>query len=185
MDLQHFLKHYPEQVIQLKSKKSIALPDTEFQELIHEQGGRCVQKGLFRIFTSEQSEQWTALVCDTFDALEGEVVAFGMDWMGRLFAKQIHQPVIVMADSEKGEFYTMENSLEGFFNEDLVEYAEDTLQIARFEAWNTKGITLNSDEAVGYVKPLKNGGEERVENMQVMDAVLHWERNKSLHESTQ
>ena len=184
MNIQPFLEQYPEQEVQLKSKKKITLPDDEFQELIHRHGGLCVQKGLFRIYTPEQSEKWTTLLSEAFDDLEGEVVAYGRDWMGRQFAKQIGQPMLVMVDIAEGDFYTTENSLEGFFNDDLIEYAEDTLQIELFNTWNTKGVVLQPDEIVGYLVPLKLGGQDSVENRHVIDAEVDWELNKQLHQQT-
>lgn len=121
---------------------------------------------------------------EAFDDLEGEVVAFGRDWMGRQFAKQIGQPMLVMVDMAEGDFYTTENSLEGFFNDDLIEYAEDTLQIELFNTWNTKGVVLQPDEIVGYLVPLKLGGQDSVENRHVIDAEVDWELNKQLHQQT-
>lgn len=185
MNIETFLQHYPEKTIQLKSKQKITLPDETFRDLIHGYGGLCIQKGLFRIYTPEQSEKWTNILADTFENLEGEVVAFGTDWMGRQFAKQIQQPVIVMADIAEGDFYTMEASLEEFFNVDLVEHAEDTLQWTRFEEWNTEGVVLQPHEIVGFIIPLKLGGVDSNDNRHVTDAEVDWKINQQIHQQTQ
>ncbi len=69
---------------------------------------------------------------------------------------------------------------EGFFNGELVELAEELLQIQDFKTCGQDKVNLKFEQVVGFAQPLWLGGNDEPENYQLIDAKIEWEINRQL-----
>ena len=141
------------------------------------------EKGLFRIHTLGSSFYWTEIVTEYFKKHKGKVYCFAFDWMGRQFAIDLKgKNLIYMFDYATGESFIMAQTLNGFFEEDLFTYREDTLLVDLFENFfvKEKRSFLEFDECITFKQPLFTGGEDNIENMEIGDIEVNWEINYQL-----
>jgi hypothetical protein len=142
-------------------------------------GGISVDNGLFRLHTLGSSFVWTEYIYKYFGKYEGEVYPFGFDWMGRQFAVSLlDRNKIYMLDPATGEDFEMEQSVEGFLNDDLINYQEETFNKDVFnEVLIEEKQSLGFDQCFGFIKPLFLGGEDKLDNYEITDMEVYWEFN--------
>jgi Domain of unknown function (DUF1851) len=150
--------------------------------LLSEYGGSTIDNGLFRLHNFGSSYYWTQKCCQFFEFNSEKLHCFGFDWMGKNYAlDRIDSSKIYMFDYEEGEYYTLEQSLLGFLNVDLVEHKEDTLSVEIFEKLNKKEKTsLTFDKCFSFKTPLFLGGEEVIDNYKLANMEVSWELNFQL-----
>jgi len=182
MNLELFKIKYINQK-KLIDQKSVGLttPITELTELFEKFGGYSFENGIFRIHNFETSKKWTELICESFPKYTNRIVTFGFDWAGRQFVRDINKNFTYVFDISTGEDFELEQPLSEFFNVDLIEYADDTLDINTFNKWNSKNIELKFNEVVGYKVPLWLGGKDNSDNYEITDAEVDWEINRQLN----
>ncbi len=180
MDTKKFFDNYSDKQFLSDNTKTFDIPDPEVEQLISEFGGLSISRGIFRIHTYWSAEKWTKIATETFKELEGDFIMFGFDWLGRQYAKRISKTSILMFDIAEGKFYSLDVNVQGFLDEDLIEFAEDTLQINQFNEWNKLGISLKPNEIVAYKIPLALGGQDSPSNYEITDAEVDWEINRQI-----
>lgn len=181
MNIQNFIDNYENKQFHTSKPKTWDVKNEELDYLFSNFGGLSIDLGAFRIHTYESAKKWTDIIVESFPEHENEIVAYGFDWMGRQFAIG-NDNVVRMFDGSTGEEFEMEQTLEGFFNEELVEYGVETLDSDNFESWNTEKIVLKHHEIVAFKVPLALGGEDSPENFHITDAEVDWEINRQLLE---
>jgi hypothetical protein len=142
-------------------------------------GGMSIENGLFRIHTFGSSYVWTEYIYNYFDKYKGKVYPFGYDWMGRQFVVSLSdRNKIYMLDPATGEDFEMEQSVEGFLNDDVVNYQEETFNKDFFNnLLIDKKQNLGFDQCFGFIKPLFLGGKDEMNNYEVTDMEVYWEFN--------
>lgn len=105
----------------------------------------------------------------------GRLLVFGYDWLGRLFAfdrRRIEagEPLVAILEPGTGQVLEVPEHFAGFIGTELVEYPDAALASGFYGEWRAKGGTPpKPSECVGYVKPLFLGGEDSVENLEIID----------------
>lgn len=147
-------------------------------------GGASYDKGLFRIHSKSSSVYWSNLVSEFFPKYKNRICCFGYDWMGRQFAMDIINPnKSYLFDPATGEDFVLSQNLEGFFNEELVDYRDDTLAPEDFNYIRNK-FALNilmPDKCIGYEKLLFLGGEDDLDNTEIIDLDVYWDLNYKVY----
>jgi hypothetical protein len=179
MNIKEFLDNYENKQFHIPNPKTWDVKNEELDYLFSNFGGLSINLGVFRIHTYESAKKWTDIIIESFPEHQNKIVAYGFDWMGRQFAIDIDN-VIRMFDSSTGEEFEMEQSLEGFFNEELVEFGVETLATDTFESWNTEKIALKHNQIVAFEIPLALGGKDSPENYHIIDGEVDWEINRQL-----
>ena len=189
MDLKFFFKnnlltdrnvlHLAEYSTKIQSFK---LPVQLF-ELLKENGGSVVNRGLFRIHNSGSAYYWSELCSKYFNFEHGRIFCFGFDWLGRNHAVDLKRPnTILILDYATGEYFELVQTLSGYFKADLVEYRSDTLSEDLYEELMLKAQKeLKFDECYTFKIPLFLGGEDSFENYEVMNMEVCWEINHQLY----
>ncbi len=180
MDVQKFIDNYPDKEFLSDNSKTWEIKDAEAEYLISKCGGLSISRGVFRIHTYSSADKWTKIATETFRDLQDDIIMFGVDWLGRQYAKRLSKTAILMFDIAEGKYYSLDTNIQNFLNEDLIEFAEDTLLINEFKEWNKRGISLKQNEIVAYKIPLALGGQDSPSNYEITDAEIDWEINRQI-----
>jgi hypothetical protein len=171
--------------------------DDDFLYVIEHLGGKTFNNGLYRVYPGDQIEKFTELICEQFQALQGDAFAFAADWMGRQFVidfteMQDDQPTVGLLEPGVPDSYCIDQPIDPFHNKELVDGKSNPLAEALFKDWRkkTKG-TVGPDQCVGYKVPLFLGGEEKLKNFELQDleVYLHlcakmWKKVEDLPDGT-
>ena len=150
-------------------------------DLFKKIGGNSFNNGLLRVHSFSSSFFWTDIVTTFFENYKNDCFCFAYDWMGRQFAYSFKNDIekILMFDCCTGEVFEMNQTIKKFFNEDLVDYIDDTLDTLTFETFlKTNNINhLDPKKCISYKKPLFLGGIDTIENLEIADLEVNWEIN--------
>tara|TARA_R110002050_G_scaffold300510_1_gene470239 strand:+ start:3198 stop:3803 length:606 start_codon:yes stop_codon:yes gene_type:complete len=180
MNLELFNKSFNSKQLLHQNVNGLETSNSELNSILANFGGYSFDNGLFRIHNFHTSQKWTQIICETYPKYQNRISAYGFDWLGRQFATDLNKDCTYMFDIATGEDYKLEQSLSDFFNIELIEYADETLNIAGFQNWNTEKIELSFDQVVAYKIPLLLGGKDSPENYEIADAEVNWEINSQL-----
>jgi hypothetical protein len=155
--------------------------------LLENHGGSVTNSGLFRIHTWGSSLYWTKISCNFFAAAPKTLYVYGFDWMGRNYAVDLaNSNMLFMLDYAVGEFYELEQTIEGFLNEDLVDFQKETLGVNMFKKLPKKELkNLSFDKCFSFKIPLYLGGEDEIHNYELVDMEVCWELNYQLYTQIQ
>lgn len=147
-------------------------------------GGASFDRGIFKIHSKSSSFYWTNIITEFFPKYKGKICCFAFDWMGRQFAIDLHDDdKNYLFDPATGEDFELEQTLYGFFNEELVDYRDDTLVPDDFIfVLNKLNLDLlMPDKCIGYKKLLFLGGDDNLDNTEVIDMDVYWDLNYQIY----
>ena len=142
-------------------------------------GGNVYNNGLLRIHTYSHLSRWTKNLSEYFkeEMQNFKLYCFASNWQGNMYCVDELNKKIVYFDPATMEYFESEISLDAFFNEILLGEEYDVLFSDFFEeARCYLGIeSLPFDKSIGHKVYLHLGGEDDVENMEVVDTEVLWE----------
>jgi hypothetical protein len=148
-------------------------------------GGKSYDKGLYTIYTFEDSLKWTNLLSGYFKQYSGKFLAFGHDWMGRQFcvSKNVGECIYMFDAATQEDFYLPENLFQ-FHDEILSNSKIDNLASDEFEAiLKHLGIAgLGYNKCLGFKVPLFLNGKAEVNNYEEVDLEVYWEMEHQLYQ---
>jgi hypothetical protein len=153
-----------------------------FGELMSEYAGCTFEKGLYRLHTAESAALGDRLAAEAFPEFAGRARCFGLDWLGRQFAldsarQEANEPLVLMFEPGTGQVLEIPGNFVDFHDRELVDYANEALAREFFDEWaaaNPSSLPLSLTDCVGYKVPLFLGGEDRIENLEVIDLDVYW-----------
>src|SRR5690242_15355347 len=118
-------------------------------ELFNEFGGMSFQGGIYRILQPTELERWKERLTAAFPNRQN-VIPFGYDWLGRLFALdparlENGEPGVILLEPGTGEALEVPADLASFHEVELVEYHDAALASSFFDVWRQ-----NNHPAPGY-----------------------------------
>lgn len=158
----------------------IELHATGIKEFIGKYSGMTFNKGIYRVFPIDQLKKWTTIAEEMFPELKGKILVFSSDWRGQFYAvnaarKDGEQYQIQLLDPATNENLDVPSTFEAFHEVELIEYANEALQVDLFNDWLAKkGVSPAASECVGYVKPLRLGGVDDPSNQEITDMEVYW-----------
>ncbi len=150
----------------------------KYSELLLDCGGKSYDKGLYTIHTFEESIKWTNLLGEYFEKYQGEILAFGHDWLGRQFCvpTRSNECILVFDPATQQDFHMDENLLD-FHNNFLFEKKEQFFSSDTFKSVLThlqiKGLDYN--RCIGLKTSLFLGGNEELSNYESSDLEVYWD----------
>ncbi len=155
----------------------------EVKELVRIYGGQSFNRGIYRIFNSDQLDAARLSMERVFPEFRGRIVPFGFDWLGRHFAfdrgrvkNGAGEGELLMLEVGAGEAMRIPASVINFHNVELVEYPNDVLAAPFWHRWREMNSSdLAHSECVGYKVPLFLGGEDEITNLEVIDMSVYVE----------
>lgn len=177
MDIKGFIESNPIFEKLVGNDNNFSPSDKQVDELIKLYGGCSFSNGLFRIHSSETSQKWLEIIESSFDNYKGVFVPFGFDWAGKQFGKKIDGETIYLFDINFGEVFTLESTISDFFNIDLVDHKNETINS---ELFFVQKIHLKFNEIAGLKIPIRLGGTDSLDNFEIIDSEVDWEINDQL-----
>ncbi len=150
----------------------------ELKLFIESYGNKTFNKGLYRTYGFEDAEKWTKIVINDYPEFEGKIICFASDWEGNQYAQKFINNVstIVIFEISTGDYFELEQTIEGFHEVDLIDYDDETLHIQKFEkAMKYLSISqINNKECIAHKISLLLGGEDTLENLEITDMEVNW-----------
>ena len=148
------------------------LPDGVADLLLRWAGGS-VGGGLYRLHLPTGMSAATALAVDVFPDLDGRILCFANDWLGRQYAIDVAreaangEPLLLLVDPWSEAPFEIDSVFIDFHDDDLVEYGDDILALDLFASWlDVGGSVPGPGECVGYRTPLYAGGTDHPDNLE-------------------
>lgn len=163
---------------------------TGITDLFAKYAGATFNQGIYRLFPVDQLRKWNGIVSEMFPHLQGKILVFGSDWRGQVYAlnaarKENDQYLVQLLDPASKESLNIPATFEGFHNVELVEYPGDSLQVELYQAWvENKKVVPQPHECVGYIKPLRLGGEDSMSNQEITDMEVYWSFSTQIWQQT-
>jgi hypothetical protein len=162
--------------------------DNDFlYHVIAEYGGTAFDNGLFKIHTFEYVDKWTALLSEYFrkEIKSFNMICFASNWQGCMYCIDKYNRKITYFDPATCEFFDADSSLQTFFDDILVsgeydiifeDYFKETLGYLKLD-------NVKYEDSVGHKVYLHLGGEDDVDNLEVVNTETLWDLQIQIAES--
>ncbi len=148
-------------------------------KLISKSGGDIFENGMFQILTFKKVDLWTNLITETyFDEFRNQLVCFAITWQGCLLAVNEDNTSIFLFDPATCEYFELEEtSLEDFFKTVFFEVEDELIYVEGFRnsLQFLKLNILDSEKSIAHKTSLFLGGEDVLENLEVIDSEVLWD----------
>lgn len=174
-NLNRFLNEYEVTSEVENTPVSVEVNDKRVLEIVDELGGKSFNNGIYHVYTGGELSSATELVTQAFPDAKGKILVFAHDWLGRQFAINYSDDArIAMFEPGSGDVFNIPCHIIDFHNEELVDYREEALALDFFQEWSSSSEGLISGgveigRCVGYKVPLFLGGEDIINNIQLID----------------
>jgi hypothetical protein len=163
-----------------------------YRELAQRFAGCSFENGIYRIHDGVSGPTGEAWIAESFPKLAPRSCPFGYDWLGRQFALDSGrleggEPLVLLFEPGTGEVLEIPFTF-ARFHEQLDELREPALAESFFASWtraNPELVPLNLGQCVGYRVPLFLGGEDVLENLELIDLEIYWSVSGQLRRGTQ
>lgn len=139
-------------------------------------GGKSFGNGIYRVYSAPEAEQATAQLEESYPGVKGRVMAFGADWLDRVYALdagRAHEgdTLVVRFSPLTDEILDAPVGLVAFHDKSLVETPE-VLDAALFKAFlKERGVAqIVRGQAVALITPAAEGGKVEVGNLKLVPA---------------
>ncbi len=144
--------------------------------------GCTFNEGIYRLHTQSSGELGNRLAADAFPDFAHRIHCFGFNWLGDQYALDLErrehgESLILMLDPGAGEALEIPATFLKIHDEEMVESPDAALVSNFFESWvaeNRHLLPLAPTDCVGYKVPLFLGGEDTIENLEVIDLDVYW-----------
>lgn len=180
LNLETFYHHYSifkEKVPTSANIASFPAVDLLFRSMVDQLGGKSYQQGILVVFDNEEVARSTLTIWEMFPRLKDQATVFGCDWKGRYFAtRQADGEEVILIEPDTDSIYEIEVGLAEFYNSELVQHHDAALASTFFQEWkeNTPEELL-LHQCVGYRVPLFLGGEDVVDNLEIVERQFYAE----------
>lgn len=163
-----------------------------YHDLMTAAAGCSFNDGIYRLHSADTATTGQASAIAAFPSLEGRGAVFAFDWLGRQFALDFarlsgDQPLVLMLEPGTGEALEIPATFVEFHNTELTEFADSALAAEFFASWSAAqpdAVPLGHSDCVGYLVPLFLGGEDVIENLEVIDFDVYWSVLSDILEQT-
>lgn len=148
--------------------------DESVRDLLSRAGGMSFSGGIYRTHRLEDVQRWSTTIATGWTETAGRVNCFAYDWLGRQFALYKGNMVLQFSAGDL-EFTEIPADVASFHNLELVNYAQEVLARAFFDAWlHGGGQRPRYGACIGYKRALFLGGPDEVENLELIDMDVYW-----------
>ncbi len=160
-----------------------AVPDVGaigFREFFDRFAGCTFNDNRYRVHSAGNVGRWTEMVTEVFPEYSGRAVCFGCDWLGGQFALDSERqkdgdPMVLIFEPGTGEVLQIPATFREFHESELVDHADSALAEAFYVQWLAAGHQPpEPKECVGYRVPLFLGGDDEINNLELVDMEVYW-----------
>ena len=149
-----------------------------FISFINSFGGMQLSDGMFRVFKYDDLKKWNSIIGEAYKNFSGYFKPFGFDWLGRCFAIDCRAKTkgnILMFEIGTNDVLEIPCDFLSFLNNEIPEYNDECLASSFFYEWHQRSKTdINYNQCIGYKVPLFLGGEDSIDNLEVIDMEVYW-----------
>lgn len=153
-----------------------------YDELMAVAAGCSFNDGIYRLHSLDTATSGQAAAVAAFPSLDGRGAVFAYDWLGRQFALDFarlseDQPMVLMLEPGTGEALEIPATFVEFHDTELTDFAQSALASEFFAAWSAahpENVPLGHSDCIGYLVPLFLGGEDAIENLEVVEFDVYW-----------
>jgi hypothetical protein len=157
-------------------------PICGWDELMGAYSGRSFVNGLYRLHTETSGSRMDRIVGELFPIVAGTIYCFGYDWMGYQFAldtKRVRsgEPLILSFNHDTHEAFKIPDTFLDFHTREIVTETPDLFGREFFSEWEARHpqtLRLPNDQCVSYTIPLVLGGQDSVENLELISVEVSW-----------
>lgn len=161
-----------------------------YAELMEQFAGLTFEGGLYRLHDASSGPKGAEALAEAFPEFSSRARPFGYDWLGRQFAIDLDrvedgQALVLLMEPGTGEALEVPLSFAAFHDQ-LDDHREPALAAGFFADWakvNPALLPLRHEDCAGYGVPLFLGGEDTVENLEVIDMDVYWSLCAQLHKA--
>ncbi|NJC62916.1 DUF1851 domain-containing protein [Planosporangium flavigriseum] len=152
----------------------------DLAELFRSMAGLTFNDGLYRIHTPRTAADSNEFCARLIQGFADSMYCFGFDWLGRNLAIDMSgrgEPLVVLVEPGAGEYMESGMGIRAFHDETLVE-DPTALAAGFFDEWRAahpEFTRLRYDQCIGCKVPLFLGGEDEVDNLEVVPYDVYWE----------
>ncbi|KAA1247220.1 hypothetical protein [Aquimarina sp. RZ0] len=156
-------------------------------ELLMKNGGDVFENGLFQILTFQNAYKWTNLITTNyFPEFKYKLFCYAMTWQGCILAVNEENDTIYIFDPATCEYFAMEDtSLNDFLSEEFLENEDEIIYSDDFKlSLSFMNIEeLDSAFCIAHKISLFLGGEDQIENQEIIDTEVMWDLQIQIAES--
>ena len=154
------------------------------KELLEKYEGQSFGNGIYRLFQSTEIENWNEIVLGIFSQFKGCIDCFAIDWLGRVFAWDYSKNKVLSLDPGFGEAMIIPCSFVELHNVEFVEYSDESLSSNFYEECIVKyDERAGKEKCFGYKVSPFLGGEDSVENLELVDPEVYWSISTDIYNS--
>ena len=155
------------------------------EEFIGNNAGKSFGNGLYHIFNKEDSEKWTKILTDTIPVYKDKVIAFGHDWIGKIYFYNIEDKNVGFLDPFDCKTYSTDIDFIKFHNEEIVTTDGECFAPLYYNAYLEKNNNnyIKYNRCAGYKVPIFLGGEDAVDNLEDTDLDVNWHMTINLYKT--
>jgi hypothetical protein len=149
-------------------------------EFLAEFGGRSFNKGLLRTLECDEIGHWAELMSAVFPPFYGRVQPFAYNTTGAIFALNITRvrndiPIVTYFDPMLGEAKNVDRTLDQTIEDGFLKSYDRFLGTAFYKDWvKAGGKPPARHQCIGMKVPLFLGGEDSVDNLELIDMDVYW-----------
>jgi hypothetical protein len=149
-------------------------------EFVGRFGGVSFNHSVYRAVSSKDRDEWASRVASAFPEFRGRVACFGYDWLGRAFAidsKRLEggRHGVVMFERGTGQALEIPSNIERFHDSELINFRDAALAFDFYRRWRASGgAQPEHTQCVGYRRPLFLGGNDDIDNLELLDLDVYW-----------
>lgn len=157
----------------------------ELEPFLAQFEGASFGNGLYRVHAMSEIKARTRLCIRYWPELDGHIVCFGSDWMGRQFAINCtRESESYLLLPGEGDFLRIPQGLALLHDQEMISHPDDALDRSAYLRWlDAGGAVPGPDECVGYRQPRFLGGDESIDNLEIQGFTLYWELNAQLYQA--
>lgn len=150
-----------------------------YGDFMSKYSGVSMAAGMYRIHEVDDIEKWNEIISEAFPKFHSNFSSFGFDWLGRQFALDGERltpdgPEVLMFEPGTGDVLEIPATFASFHDDEIVNHRNEALASEFFAQWFKNTVQLTPRECAGYKVPLFLGGEDNVDNLEVIEMEVYW-----------
>ncbi|WP_444994272.1 T6SS immunity protein Tdi1 domain-containing protein [Aliikangiella sp. IMCC44359] len=155
-------------------------------DFLTEYPGASFGDGLYRIIPFDEVYKWNKLVVGIFSQFSGNIDCFAIDWLGRVFAWDYNKKKVLSLDPGFGEAMVIPCTFVDLHDIEFVEYSDESLSSGFYdECIARQDVRVTTSKCFGYKISPFLGGEDSVDNIELVDLEVYWSTSTDIYNSIQ
>lgn len=183
IDFSNFNRKFESYKICDENENTLDIKPSLLNEVFLNVGGKIYNNGLFEIYSKQKSNIFTPIIEEEFTNAKSRIVSFSRDWMNRQLCVTNYEPYhVLIFDLNFKEILHVDVDLKKFFEKEIIEHTNDVFFAEYYKEFIEEKGCLDCGKCAGYKVPPVLGGDDSIENMEIVDCEVDAELIKQIFE---